>query len=91
MARVQSVDGKAVFVSDANAYHPEWLELVPPIDRHERDALDFCILSGCEQLVRCPTHIAGNRLDAVTTDVPDIDLVVGTPQGFRTLLCQLCA
>ena len=34
-----------------------------------RDALHFCNLSGCEQLVRCPTHIAGNRLDLVMTDV----------------------
>ena len=34
------------------------------------------------QLVRCPTHIAGNRLDFVMTDVPDIvDVFVGTPLG----------
>ena len=49
-------------------------------DRRRRDALDFCNLSGCEQLVRCPTNIAGNRLDLMMTDVPDIvDVVVGTP------------
>ena len=42
----------------------------------------FCNLSGCELLVRCYTHIAGNRLDVVMTDVPDIaDGVVGTPLG----------
>ena len=41
-------------------------------------ALDFCNLSGCEQLVRGSTHIAGNRLDLVMTDVPDIvNMVVG--------------
>ena len=41
--------------------------------------LIFCTLSGCEQLVRCPTHIAGNRLDLVMTNVPDIvDVIVGT-------------
>ena len=28
-----------------------------------------------------PTHIAGDRLDIVMTDVPDIDVVVGTPLG----------
>ena len=29
-----------------------------------------------------PTHIGGNRLDLVITDVPDIvDVVVGTPLG----------
>ena len=54
-----------------------WLESVSPTDRHGRDALDF---SSCEQLVCCPTHIAGNRLDLVMTDVPDIvDVFVGTP------------
>ena len=46
---------------------------------HGRDALDFCNLSGCKQLVRCPTHIAGKRLDLVMTDAPDIvDVFVGT-------------
>ena len=83
-ARVQSVDDEAVFVfvGDANAPHSEWLETVSPTDRHGLDALDFCNLSGCEQLVRCPTHIAGNRLDLLMTDVPDIvDVFVGTPLG----------
>ena len=49
MARVQSVDDTAVFVfvSDANAHHSEWLESVSPTDRHERDALNFCNVSGC--------------------------------------------
>ena len=61
MGLVQSVDDKAVFVfvGDAN----EWLESVSTTDRHGRDALDFCNLSGCEQLVRGPIHIAGDRLD----------------------------
>ena len=82
MARVQAVDDKAdfVFVGDANAHHSEWLESVSPTERHGRDDLDFYNLLGCEQLVRGPTHIAGNRLDLVMTDVPDIvDVVVGTP------------
>ena len=58
------------------------MESVSLTDRRGRDALDFCNLSGCEQLVRGPTHIAGNRLDLVMTDVPDIvDVVVGTPLG----------
>ena len=64
MALVQSVDDKAVFVfvGDANAHHTERLELISPTDLHGRDALDFCNLSGCEQLVSCLTHIAGNRV-----------------------------
>ena len=49
-------------------------------DRHGRDAPDFCNRFGCEQLVRCPTHIAANRLDLVMTDTPDIvDVSGGTP------------
>ena len=82
MAPVQSVDDKAdfVFVVDANAHHSKWLESVSPTDRHGRDALDFCKVSGNEQFVRCPTHIAGNRLDFVMTDAPDIvDVFAGTP------------
>ena len=69
MARVQSVDHKAVFVifSNDNAHHSERLESISPTHRHGRDVLDFCNLSGCKQLVRCPTHIAGNRLDLVMT------------------------
>ena len=71
-----------VFVGDANAHHSEWLESVSPTDRHWHGALDFCNLSGCEQLVRRPTHSAGNRLDLVTTDLPDIvDVFFGSPLG----------
>ena len=84
MARVQSVDHKAVFVfvGDESSQHSERLESVFPANRHGRDALDFCTLSGCEQLVRCPTHTAGNRPDRAMTDVPDIvDVVVGTTLG----------
>ena len=80
MARVQSVDDKSVFVfvGDANTYHSERLESVSPTDRHGRDAINSCNLSGFEQLVRCSTPIPGNRLDLVMTDIPDIvDVVVG--------------
>ena len=80
MARVQSVDEKAVFdfVSDANAHQSECLESVSPADRHGRDALDICNLSGCEQLVLCSTHISGSNLGLVTIDVPDIVDVFGS-------------
>ena len=57
------------------------MESVSPTDRHYRDALDFCNLSGSEQLVCCPTHIADNRLDLVMTNGPDLDVFVGTPLG----------
>ena len=43
MARVRSVDDKAVFVfvSDAFKHHSEWLESVSPTDQHGRNALEF--------------------------------------------------
>ena len=58
------------------------MESISPTDRHGRDALDFCNLSGCEQCLRCPTRIAGNTLDLVMSDDPDReDVVDGTPFG----------
>ena len=83
MALVRPVDDKSVFffVGDANAHHSERLESVSPTDRHGRDALDFCNLSGFV-ICHCLTHIAGNRLDLVMTDAPGIvDMFVGTPLG----------
>ena len=69
-----------------------WLESVSPTDRHGDfffqsfnlffSMLIFFNLFGSEQLVRCHTHIAGNRLDLVITDAPDIlDVFVGTILG----------
>ena len=84
MTRVQSVDDKEIFffVDDTNDHHSEWLESVSHTYRHGRRTLDFCNMSGCEQFVRCLTQIAGNRLDLVMTDAPDIvDVFVGTPLG----------
>ena len=58
----------------------EWLKSVSPTEGHGRDALDFCNLAGCEQMARGATHNAGNRLDLVMTDAPDVvDVSLGTP------------
>ena len=58
-------------------------ESVIPTDQHGVMLLIFAFcknLSGWELLVRSPTHIDGNRLDLVMTDVPDIvDLFVDAP------------
>ena len=72
--------------------HNKSLQFVSPTDRHGRDALYFCNLWGCEQLVRWPTHIAGNRPDLMMTDVPDIvHVFVGTPLGTSiTALSVVC-
>ena len=44
--------------------------------------------------MHCPTHIAGNRLDLVMTDVIDlVDVVVGIPMGTSdhcNVSCVLC-
>ena len=67
-------------VGDANGHDSEWLKSVSPTDRHGRNALDLCRLSCCEQLVHCPTHIVGYRLDLAMTDALEIvDVFVGTP------------
>ena len=95
MALVQSVEDKAVFVfvGNDNGHHSEWLESVSPTDRHGHDALDFCNLSGCEQLVRCSSHTAGNRLDLEMT----ICLCHSrcgrwySTRHFISMFCQLCA
>ncbi len=77
MSLIQDDDQKAafVFVGDFNAHHCEWLESVSPTDSHGLAALDFANVSLCSQLVVGPTHLAGNRLDLVLTDVQDIEKV----------------
>ncbi len=39
---------------------------------HGSTALNLADMSGCSQLVAGPTHLVGNCLDFVLTDVPDI-------------------
>ncbi len=77
VSMIQDDDRKAVivFVGDFNAHHREWLESVSPTDFHGRTAPDFANVSGCSQLVAGPTHLVGNSLDLVLTDVPEIVMV----------------
>ncbi len=71
MAMIQDEERKAsfVFVGDYNAHHREWLESVSTTDSHGRTALDFANVSRCSQLVVGPTHLTGNRLSLVLTNV----------------------
>ena len=71
---IQEEDRKScfVFVGDLNAHHRDWLNSVSPTDRHGIAALDFADISGCEQLVTGATHISGNRLDLLLTDVAGV-------------------
>ena len=72
-AIVQSQDPKASFVicGGCNAKHSEWLNS-NITDEHGRSALEFSVVSACEQLKNEPTHKNGNRLDLVFSDVPAV-------------------
>lgn len=48
------------------------MQIVSPTDRHGINALDFCNLCACAQLLRGPMHVRSKRLDFVMTDVPDV-------------------
>jgi hypothetical protein len=73
MAMIQQSDSKAafVFVGDFNAHHTEWLNS-NVTDSHGRAAMDFENVSGCSQLIEGPTHVSGNCLDLLYTDIPAI-------------------
>lgn len=44
--------------------------------------MDFCYLSGCENLVHDPKHVHNNRLDIVMENVPHgIEVSFGSPLG----------
>ena len=74
MASIQSSDKKAsfIFIGDFNAHHQDWLKSISPTNRNGLAALDFANLSGCDQLIDGPTHISGNCLDLLLTDVPGV-------------------
>ena len=84
MASIQQNDVKSsfLFLGDFNAHHREWLNSISPTDRHGLCAYDFASVSACDQLVREPTHISGNCLDLILTDVPGVVTSrVGSPIG----------
>lgn len=95
MAIIQERDVKAsfVFIGDFNAHHREWLGSSSVTDRHGLAAFQFSNVSGTSQLVDLPTHVAGNPLDLVFTDVPGVVSVsVGAPVGtsdHNSLSCNL--
>ena len=73
MAVVQAEDVLAsfLFVCDLNGLHQEWVGS-STTNRHRVSAIDFGTVSGCDQLVVCPTHARGGTLDLLMTDVPDL-------------------
>ena len=51
-------------------------------NRHGVAAFDFATVSGCDQLVVCPTHARGGTFDLLMTDVSDlVQVAVLAPIG----------
>ena len=73
MAAVQAEDVRAsfLFVGDLNGHHQDWLGSTTRRS-HGVAAFDFAKVSGCDQLVVCPTHARGGTLDLLMTDVPEL-------------------
>lgn len=93
IAVVQEENRKVVFIftGDANTQHSEWLQSISPTDRHGIHALDFCNLSECEQLIRVPTHVRGNRPDLAMTNAPGVvEVSIGSPVGSLDLCFVGC-
>ena len=75
------VRASLMFVDDMNGHLQEWLESTTT-NRHAVAALDFAIVSGCDQLVVGPTHAHGGTLDLLMADVPDlVEVAVVAPIG----------
>ena len=72
MAKIQSCDVKSCFqfVGDFNGHHVEYGS--PRTDRSGLAAMEFSSESGCDQLVRGPTHVLGAALDFLFTGVPEL-------------------
>ena len=70
-----------LFVGDLNGHHQEWLGSTTT-NSHGAAAIDFALVSGCDQLIVGPTHARGGILDLLMTDVPDlIRVAVVAPIG----------
>ncbi|MEM8780580.1 MAG: reverse transcriptase family protein, partial [Cyanobacteria bacterium P01_G01_bin.49] len=74
MHDIQANDIKScfVFVGDLNVHHQNWLVSVSRTNSAGEAAYDFSNLSGCNQLIDVATHISGNCLDLLLTDVPAV-------------------
>ena len=60
-----------LFMRELNGNHREWLGSTTT-NCHGGVALDFAMVSGCDQLVIGPTHAHGGTLDLLMTDVSDL-------------------
>ena len=73
MAAMQAQDVRAsfIFLGDLNDHYQEWFGSTTT-NLHGVAAFDFATVSGCDQLVVGPTHVPGETLDLLMTDVPDL-------------------
>ena len=84
MHSIQRSDRKScfIFVGDLNVHHRDWLVSVSGTDSAGEAAYNFSNLSGCDQLIDVATHVGGNCLDLLLTDVPGVvDHFVKPPLG----------
>ena len=57
-------------MGDLIGHHREWLGSMTT-NRHGVAAFGFATVSGCDQLVVGPTHVSGETLDLLMTNVAD--------------------
>lgn len=84
MPTIQDEDRKGAFVlvGEYNAHHREQLESISPTDSLDRAAVDFPNVSGGSELVPGSTHLAGNLLVLVFTDVTGtLNVTTMAPRG----------
>ena len=67
----EDVRASFLFVGGLNGHHQEWLGSTTT-NRHGIEAVDFAIVSCCDQLVVGQTHARGGTLDLLVTDVADL-------------------
>ena len=76
-----------LFVGDLNGRHQEWLGSTTT-NHHGVAAFDFTTVSGCYQLVVCPTHACGGTFNLLMTDVSDlvqVAVLAPTDRQLRSL------
>ena len=71
VVQAEDIRGSFLFVGDLNGHHQEWLGSTIT-NCHGVAAFAFATVSGCDQMVVCPTHASGGTLDLLMTDVPDL-------------------
>lgn len=75
------IEKSLIFGGDFNAHHVDWLNCMSLTNHHGLPAYDFSSISVCEQNDSAPTHVSGNCIGLLFTDVPGVDVSVGASIG----------